>query len=347
MAASASGSDPDAFAVHGGRLSQAARRFPDAPRPWIDLSTGVSPWAYPAPPADRVARARLPEPEETAALEAIAGAAFGVAPERMLATPGAEAGLSLLAASLAASRVGVAQPTYGGHARAWRLTGADVRAISREALAGGAEGLDAVVAVNPNNPDGALTDPERLLALAGTMARRNGWLIVDEAFAEVAPQASVLPRLAGAASAERLVVLRSFGKFYGLPGLRLGFVVAEPGLIARLRERQGDWPVSADAIAAGRAAYADAAWAGAQRRRLARAAARLDRLLARAGLAVVGGTDLFRLVGSPDAAARFVRLAERGVLTRPFAYNPRWLRLGLPPPPHWPRLEAALMESLP
>jgi cobalamin biosynthetic protein CobC len=159
---------------------------------------------------------------------------------------------------------------------------------------------------------------------------------------DVGPRAE---SLAGDVGQGGIVVLRSFGKFFGLPGLRLGFVAVRPDLVERLRRRQGEWPVSADAIAAGLTAYADTAWAEAARDRLARDARRLDGLLTRAGFDVVGGTSLFRLAEAADAQDRFAALASTGVLTRPFAYNPRWLRFGLPAEAHWPRLEAALMES--
>ncbi len=263
----------------------------------------------------------------------------------MLATAGIEAGVRLLASVLPTRRIGVVEPTYGGHAGAWRAVGATVIGLPRRDIDVMAKAFDALVVVNPNNPDGAVTSPERLLDLADQMARRDGWLIVDEAFVEVAPEASVLPLLAGGWRAERLIVLRSFGKFYGLPGLRLGFLAARPDLVARLRLRQGEWPVSADAIAAGLPAYADTAWAKAARDGLAQDSRRLDALLGLAGFDVVGGTSLFRLADAADAQERFMKLANAGVLTRPFAYNPRWLRFGLPAEAHWPRLEAALMES--
>ena len=118
-------------------------------------------------------------------------------------------------------------------------------------------------------------------------------------------------------------MVRSFGKFYGLAGLRLGFVVGDPALLARLRARHGDWPVSADAIAAGLRAYLDARWASRTRRRLTRNAMRLDELLGRAGCEVLGGTPLFRLARTADASQRFERLARRGVLVRPFAHASR------------------------
>ncbi len=336
------------FSNHGGRLGAAMRRFPHAPTPWIDLSTGINPVAYPAPLASAEARARLPEPEALAALEAAAARAFGLPPEMVLATAGGEAAIRLLAAVIPASRVGVAEPAYGGHRQSWTEAGATVVGVSRQDLAGAVLDLEVLAVVNPNNPDGAVTPPEALAALAEVMGAWGGWLIVDEAFVEVAPELSVAT-LAGHAShriwpAPRLIALRSFGKFYGLAGLRLGFVTGHPVLIARLRRRQGDWPVSADALAAGWAAYADAAWAEATRTRLAEDARRLDDLLQRAGFKIVGGCDLFRLAAADDAAARFVRLAEAGILTRPFDAAPRWLRFGLPAPDQWPRLQALLEE---
>ncbi len=324
-----------ALAGHGGRLAAAEAAFPEAPRPWLDLSTGLNPRPYPAPPAGRAERARLPDPERLAALEAVAAAAFGCAPERVLATPGAEAAIRLLATTLTLGSVAVAGPTYGGHAAAWRAAGTSVSLAPRaEAHAAPAEAL---VLVNPNNPDGAATPAETVAALA---AERTGWLIVDEAFVEAEPELSVAGR-----GLERAIVLRSFGKFYGLAGLRLGFVAADPALIARLRARQGEWPVSADAIAAGRKAYPDAAWAARTRRRLAREAGRLDGLLQAAGFEIMGGTTLFRLAQAGDARERFERLARRGVLVRPFADAPERLRFGLPPAAGWARLETALLES--
>jgi cobalamin biosynthetic protein CobC len=214
--------------------------------------------------------------------------------------------------------------TYGGHAEAWRAAGADV--VHEPAAA------ETWVVVNPNNPDGAITPAWD--SLRSAQAR---WTIVDEAFADTDPAVSVAAQAGG-----RLVVLRSFGKFYGLPGLRLGFVLGAPELIERVRLAQGDWPVAADAITAARAAYADTAWAARTRTRLARAGRRLDGLLAGAGLTVVGGTSLFRLARSDRAHEIFLALAAAGVLCRPFE-DPTRLRFGLPGgPAAWSRLKAAL-----
>ncbi|HEY2049879.1 MAG TPA: threonine-phosphate decarboxylase CobD [Caulobacteraceae bacterium] len=328
--------DPGALAVHGGRLGAARARFAAAPEPWLDLSTGVNPRPYPAPRASAAARARLPDPEETHALELAAARAFGCSPERVLATPGGEAAIRLVAGAIGARTVAIASPTYGGHAAAWREVGAEVLEIPRAQLTQAT--ADVRVLVNPNNPDGAVAFPPTVAALAPD----GGWLVVDEAFVEAAPELSV-----AALDLDRTIVLRSFGKFYGLAGLRLGFIVAAPPLIAGLRGRQGEWPISADALAAGLAAYADAGWGARTRTRLVRGAERLDRLLIGAGLDLVGGISLFRLAAAADATRRFERLASRGVLVRPFAHDARLLRFGLPPAGAWSRLAEALMESRP
>ena len=329
---SAPGSDREAgaFLRHGGRLAAARGAFPDAPAPWLDLSTGINPRPHRARRADPAALRRLPDPEEVAALEAAAAAAFGVSPDRVAATPGTEAALRALPRVLGARSAAIVSPTYGGHAEAWRLAGARVSHGSWDEARHSA--AEAVVLVNPNNPDGAqVRGPD-----VG-----DRWLIVDEAFVETAPELSLAPTL----SSRRTVILRSFGKFYGLPGVRLGFVIAEPGLAARIGAQFGDWPVSAEAIAAGLAAYADEDWAERTRLRLARDAARLDALLSANGFEVLGGTSLFRLAAAPDAGRRFEALARRGVLTRPFPDQPTWLRFGLPKPKDWPRLKAALEGS--
>ena len=321
----------DGFVRHGGRLRAARRAFPDAPSPWIDLSTGISPWPYPVRAAVREALTRLPDPEDLSRLEALAAAAFGVRdPARVVATPGAEAALRLLPWLRPGRTVAIAGPTYGGHAEAWRTSGSQVVAWPEE------DG-QAVVIVNPNNPDGRTHTPHDLLALADRQAATDGVLVVDESFVELAPQLSV-----AAAEHSALVVLRSFGKVYGLAGVRLGFCIAPSELARRLRGVLGDWPVSAPALAAGLAAYADAGWAPKLRVRLRRAAVTLDRDLAACGFEGVGGTDLFRLVRAPDAAARFAALCARGVLTRPFQHAPDLLRFGLPHPRERARLRHAL-----
>jgi cobalamin biosynthesis protein CobC len=316
---------------------------PHAPEPWIDLSTGINPRPYPAPRSTSAARARLPEPAALARLEAIAAAAFGVAdPARVAAVSGSESVLRLLPYAMRCKDAAIVSPTYSSHAVAWEHSGAITKLIDTTELESAAQGSSVLTLVNPNNPDGAVVSRERLLSLHDRIAEHDGTLIVDEAFVETSPALSVAD-VAGSECAPHLVVLRSFGKFYGLAGVRLGFVIAAMNTITRIRGLIGEWPIAADAIAVGTAAYADADWAERTRERLQHSARRLDRLLVRNGLQIIGGTSLFRLARSHDARARFQQLLQAGVLTRPFDHDPTVLRFGLPHGKSaWDRLADAL-----
>jgi cobalamin biosynthetic protein CobC len=321
---------------HGGRLREAAAAFPRAPTPWLDLSTGINPEPWRGARAEWSDLARLPDPAEIGNLESIAADAFGVEdPRRVRATAGAEAGLRLLPAVIGAADVAIVSPTYSGHEAAWRLAERSVTAVSQRAAFETAASV--LVIVNPNNPDGRRIERSALLDLVTNRSRGGLWTVVDESFVEASPEISVSD-----ATIERLIVLRSFGKFYGLPGVRLGFVIAEPVTIKRLQALQGDWPVSADAVAIGRAAYRDEIWRGQSRERLERDAQALDRLLAAHGFTAMGGTSLFRLISTPLAGSLFKGLCEQGILTRPFQDAEDRLRIGVPREADLARLAAAL-----
>ncbi|MGD9600138.1 MAG: threonine-phosphate decarboxylase CobD [Steroidobacteraceae bacterium] len=315
---------------HGGRLSAAQAAYPNAPTPWIDLSTGINPRAYPAPRSSSLERARLPDPAKLAELESIAAAAFGVRDgQRIIATAGSELALRLLPVVLGVSGATVVGPTYSSHPDAWRKADRNVSERMLHDVDDAVRGGGALIVVNPNNPDGAVLDRERLLALHDALAQNGGVLIVDEAFIEVAPDHSVSD-VAGSDRTPSLVTIRSFGKFYGLAGLRLGFAIGAPRIIERLRHLLGDWPISSEALGAGLAAYGHREWAESTRERLQRSARRLDGLLVRAGCELVGGTSLFRLVRHAHAAQLFEHLLRMGILTRPFDHDPTLLRFGLP-----------------
>lgn len=331
------------FAHHGGRLCVARALFPDIPQPWVDLSTGINPMSYPAPRASARERNRLPEPTELAKLEAVAAAAFGVEdPARVVAVGGTENALRLLPFLLNANAAVVAGPTYGSHADSWNRAGVKARVVTDAELTAAADGNVAMTAVNPNNPDGRVLDRVQLQSLHDSLYASGGVLIVDEAFGDLDPRVSVAD-LAGTERAPSLLILRSFGKFYGLAGVRLGFVIASASIASRLRHLLGDWPVSSDALRAGLAAYADHAWAEKTRLRLIRASQRLDKLLIAGGMTVVGGTSLYRLARAANARARFTQLLSHGILTRPFDYDSTLLRFGLPQGSNdWQRLADAL-----
>lgn len=307
---------------HGGDLATAKALFPQAPEPWIDLSTGINPIPYPLPALPLSLWQRLPgQAEETALLEA-ARAAYWVRPESgIVAAPGTQILIEALPRLVPDARVAVLGPTYGEHAPAWRKAGAEVREIGDLAEIGEAS---VVVLVNPNNPDGRIVAPDVLAELAGTLAARGGLLLIDEAFADFAPEASLLPTLP-----EGALVLRSFGKAYGLAGLRLGFAIGAPRLTDALRALLGPWSVAGPALHIGAIALADGAWLAAAARDRAADSRRLDTLLARHGR-IVGGTVLYRLLETPEAPALFERLGRTGIYVRRFQHDPTRLRFGLP-----------------
>ena len=323
---------------HGGQLSLLRRRYKDAPEPLIDLSTGINPFPYPLPPIPETAYTRLPEDVHIRRLQAAAAVAYGARDADLIAVaPGTQLLISSLPRILPASRVSILSPTYGEHAAVWAAAGAAVaEGSSPEGLADG----DVAVLCNPNNPDGRSFDRRAIEELQARLARRGGRLIVDEAFAEFAEaDLSVVP----AVPQPGLAVLRSFGKAYGLAGVRLGFLIAERGVVERVQQALGPWPVSGVAIHLACAALGDAAWRRDTAGRLAAAGGRLDAVLAAHGLEAVGGTSLFRLVGHANAPAVAEALGRAGILVRNFPERPGWLRFGLPPDGDaWPRLETAL-----
>jgi cobalamin biosynthetic protein CobC len=286
--------------AHGGDLAAARLEFPGAPEPWIDLSTGINPASYPLPQLPSPVFARLPDGAALSRLIAVAADAYRApSPAHVLAAPGMQILLPLVAALIEPGRARVLGPTYAEHVRAAALAGHDAREVTALAELGDA---DLVIVVNPNNPDGRMVGTQELLGVADAQRRRGGLLVVDEAFMDIGPAEASLGRHVGRG---RIVVLRSFGKFFGLAGLRLGFALAAPELIARLGTMLGPWAVSGPAIAIGEAALADRAWAEATRASLIESARRLDGVLAAARLEVVGGTSLFRLVRAPAACEWF------------------------------------------
>ncbi|HYH22501.1 MAG TPA: threonine-phosphate decarboxylase CobD [Azospirillum sp.] len=311
--------------LHGGDLDAARAAFPGAPEPWLDLSTGINPWSYPIPAIPIEAWTRLPGRAADEALRAAAVACYGApSAAHVVAAAGSQALIQVLPRLRPLGRVAVLGPTYAEHARGWSAAGhavAEVRRLEE------ADGADVVVIVNPNNPDGRVVPAAVLLDLARRQAARGGWLVVDEAFADAMPEVSM------AAEADRpgLVVLRSFGKFFGLAGVRLGFALGRPELADAVRRGVGPWAVSGPALAVGAAALSDRAWIETMRQRLVAETSALDVHLQRMDLSVSGGTPLFRLVTHDRAQDYHRAFGRAGILVRRFPEHPGWLRMGLPP----------------
>ncbi len=315
---------------HGGDLTWAEGRFGRPKEGWIDLSTGINPWPYQWPPEDTIfspaTLSRLPPRSEDERLREAAAAYYEAPGAHCVAcAPGTQSIIQILPRLRPPeARVCILGPTYAEHQACWRAAGHRVEAVTHtDRLTGN---WDVVVVVNPNNPDGRALDPDFLLGLADQLALRGGLLIVDEAFADMTPETS----LARHADRPGLIVLRSFGKFFGLAGLRLGFALAAPGEVLRLDRALGPWAVGGPALALGARALKDKAWIDKTREKLAVEGESLRKLLNDKGLKDLGGTALFRLAGHEKAQSLFERLGRAGILVRPFAEAPDRLRFGLP-----------------
>jgi cobalamin biosynthetic protein CobC len=321
---------------HGGDIDEAERQFGRQQEGWIDLSTGINPMPYPTSSLASMAWNRLPTATDLAGLIEIARQAYGAPAEaELVVAAGSQAILQVLPTMFPGRNAAFVAPAYAGYREAWAGAGEGMACIV-EPDPGAA---DVLVLGQPNNPDGSVWPKDLLLRVAAELAARDGLLVVDEAFADAAPGASLAPK----AAQPGLLVLRSFGKFFGLAGLRLGFAIAEATFAERLAARLGPWPVAGPAIAIGSRALADTSWIAATRVRLEKQAERLDSLLRSADLTVIGGTPLFRLVECRRAETLHTRLAQAGIWTRRFDEHPSWLRFGLPGRDRdWARLVDAL-----
>lgn len=322
---------------HGGRLRQAAAQYGIPLTDWLDLSTGINPWPYPVPPVPVSAWHRLPEDDD--GLETAAARYYGTAD--LLPVAGSQPAIQALPALLPGARVTLLEPTYAEHPHAWR--GRRLHRCAAEEVDGAVDHTNVLVLIHPNNPTGAHFEPARLRDWHARLAARGGWLVVDEAFIDCDPAAS----LATLAGSPGLVVLRSLGKFFGLAGARVGFVLAPAPLRNALAELLGPWTLSGPARHAARCALADSLWQSRMRIRLAEAGGRLQRLLDHHGFSGCHGPALFKWTRHPHAAELHQALAAAGILVRLFD-TPSSLRFGLPATEaDWQRLATVLHELRP
>ena len=307
---------------HGGGIDAAAARFGGNRDDWIDLSTGINPVPYPIDPASlpKDAFTALPDQRAFTVLETAAREFWNI-PEgaAVLAAPGASALIAALPGLLPPGRVQIDHPTYNEHGAAFDHWG----------WTRSSQSPNARVIVHPNNPTGSFYSNADVTAQL---------VIIDESFCDIAPDRSLIYL----ATRPGTIILKSFGKFWGLAGLRLGFAIGDPSLLIRLKTRLGPWAASGPALAIGARALGDTDWAKRTRARLDQDATKLDTLMQDAGATPQGGTALFRLYSVDDAEAWQTQLAEHHIWTRVFPYSKTLIRLGLPAPDHWPKLKDAL-----
>ena len=322
---------------HGGRLHLAASQYGIPLAEWIDLSTGINPNGWPVPQLPANVWQRLPEEDD----ELISAARQYYQNDSLLAVAGSQAAIQTLPVLRPHSRVGVLHPAYTEHAEGWRRAGHSVTVVDEANIEDKLERLNVLIIINPNNPSGRLWHREQLLAWYDKLSDKGGWLIVDEAFIDVMDHEyslSALPVRPG------LIVLRSIGKFFGLAGIRCGFVIAEQRLLLALQQRLGPWSISRPTRYVAAMALRDTAWQQAALSQLRQQGRRLHQLLSENGWQPAGGCPLFQWVKREAVLGLHQKFAGQGILTRLFT-DPVSVRFGLPgDEAGWLRLARALEQ---
>ncbi|CAB1368325.1 threonine-phosphate decarboxylase CobD [Denitratisoma oestradiolicum] len=324
---------------HGGRLRQASIQWDIPIHQWVDLSTGIAPFSYPFSPPPSNCWERLPEEDDE--LQTVAQKYYELREDQsLLPVAGSQAAIQALPRLRTPCLVAVQVPSYAEHLRAWHRESHQVRTFSPESLDDVATNADVVVVINPNNPTGHRHSSDKLLAVAHKLNRRGGWLVIDEAFADVDPTGSLISNVG--ANCPSLIVLRSLGKFFGLAGARVGFVIGPASLLTILGDQLGPWSIAHPCRHVAVQALTDQPWQFNQRRRLVQASQRLAAILASFGLKGNTTSSLFHYIPRNDAARLHHALARQGILTRLFD-SPPALRIGLPgDEEQWQRLSFAL-----
>ncbi|MQB42747.1 threonine-phosphate decarboxylase CobD [Rhizobium sp. ICMP 5592] len=324
--------------IHGGGITAAARLHGGRPEDWLDLSTGINPNPVPLPDIPVSAWHRLPDQHLVERARMAARGYYHSGDILPLPVPGTQSVIQLLPRLVSAGSVAILSPTYGEYARAFKLAGLPLSEVNEINEVANGNGL--VVIVNPNNPDGRLLPVDRLRELHDRQQARGGVLVVDEAFGDMEPEGSLAPY---ASSMPNLIIFRSFGKFFGLAGLRLGFVIAEASILARFEDWLGPWAVSGPALSLAASLMENDTTT--IRKRIVDRRSALDAVLHRAKLNIAGGTGLFALVADERASDIYSHLCHHHILVRKFDYAPNWLRFGLAPDEEGDRRLAGVLEN--
>lgn len=317
---------------HGGNLSLAAKQYSIPLENWLDLSTGINPDGYPVPDIPPAVWQRLPF-DDDGLIEA-AHAYYSC--QSLLATAGSQAALQVLPKIRPPCKVAMLSPMYQEHTHAWQRFGHQVSTFSSladEAL----KYADVVLLCHPNNPTAQLFSPVDLLKLHKKLAQRGGWLVVDEAFMDATPEYSIAQH----AETEGLFVLRSIGKFFGLAGARVGFLLGYQSQLKMIQDELGPWTLTGASRLITKQALSDMPWQQNTRLQLRHKSQRLTTLLNQYDLPPLAGTTLFQYVPTKQAIAWQKHLANHGIWVRLFT-QPLALRFGLPTENGWGKLEKAL-----
>ena len=323
--------------LHGGRLDSAISRHGGTLRDWLDLSTCLNPDPYRVRGVPPMSWTRLPDESQQSECRSVASRLFGVSQKTHISlASGVQSHIQQLPYLFKPSSVSIVGFTYGEHSHCWSRAGHKI--FVSDGLESALQNGKIVIVVNPNNPDGKLYSPSDLLALSDTLKRRSGTLIVDESFIDLCPDYSV----ASHTGESNLIVLRSFSKFYGLGGLRLGFALCDKSRGKELDDALGPWSVSGPSLFLGTKALSDRRWHIRARNRLSKLRTSLASLLESHGFTILGSTDLFILTEHPQSSSIMDHLLSHHILVRDFPERPQWLRFAIPKKSSLSRLSRVL-----
>ena len=320
---------------HGGNLAAAAKQYSIPLENWLDLSTGLNPNGYPIANIPASVWQKLPLDDD--GLVEAACAYYGC--QFALPTAGSQAALQALPQLRTVSKVAMPRLMYQEHATAWQHYGHEVIKFEVYPDENTIQRADVVLLCNPNNPTATQFSTAELLGWHAQLAKHDGWLIVDEAFIDVTPEHSIAKH----AHLKGLFVLRSLGKFFGLAGARVGFLLGAQQMLLNAQEEIGPWSITGPSRLIAKQALLDQSWQEAARLQLPKSSLRLAELLTKYGLKPTAGTAFFQFVHTSKAPLLQHQFAQEGGLLRLFNEVPA-LRFGLPPDDGWDRLELVLRK---
>lgn len=321
--------NPRALLKHGGSVELAAQTYGIALENWLDLSTGINPVGWPVPSIPKSFFHSLPDYSQS--LLNSARTYYGC--ESIIAGAGSQAFIQALPRLREASVVAVPALGYTEHEASWTACGHEILRYQSTAELQqwlDDERCDVVLVINPNNPSTQQVAKTQLLQWREKLEKRQGWLIVDEAFMDMQPENS----LAGVSQLKGLIVLRSLGKFFGLAGIRVGFALAETAVLRQIAGELGPWHVSGPSQWVAQQALADRVWQQSTRLRLAAWMSAYQKLLDDTLGPIVGcngehahlfisyraerslGEHLYQALAKQGVLIRLIDVDEREILLR-------------------------------
>lgn len=325
---------------HGGDLLTASQRFGVKPGEFLDFSANINPLGMPERVRDMLldslsAVLRYPDPGHREFRQALAKR-LGLPEAYLLPANGAAEAMALAILGLQPETVGVVYPCFSEYAELSEQFGARVIGCYGKAENGYKpdhaelyklfEQADLVFVGSPNNPTGILYEPQELLQMADWAAETGTWLVVDEAFLDFVAEERQFTLASRLESFPWVILMRSMTKMYAIPGLRLGYAIAHPDVIANMRQKQVSWSVNALALLAGELCLMEQEYERKTRSLIAEERAKLlDFVGKELGWQVWSGEANFLLVRSPGelpAAQLQEWLGKKGVLIRNCAMYP-------------------------